>query len=151
MLVSYAYGRLPTYPPTVRLSVRPSAYPSCFFSTSADCLSVCPLPFRPPTARLSVRPSACPLFFSRHPPSTRHHLERQHAQRHRSGEYFDSLGHPPNKTLERYMNVVCSSWTYNSRQLQSVLSAFVVIIACIFLYTEKYRLNYEQYRRFKAL
>jgi len=41
------------------------------------------------------------------------------------------------------MNVVCSSWTYKSRQLQSVLSAFVVIIACIFLYTEKYRLNYE--------
>ena len=41
-----------------------------------------------------------------------------------SGEYFDSLGHPPNKTLERYMNVVCSSWTYNSRQFQSILSAF---------------------------
>ena len=40
-----------------------------------------------------------------------------------SGEYFDSLGRPHNKTVERYMNVVCS-WTYNSRQLQSVLSAF---------------------------
>ena len=23
------------------------------------------------------------------------------------GEYFGTLGHPPNKTLERYMNVVC--------------------------------------------
>ena len=43
-------------------------------------------------------------------------------------------GHPPNKTLECYMNVVCSSWTYNSRQLQSILGAFVVIIACIFVH-----------------
>ena len=68
----------------------------------------------------------------------------------RSGEYFDSLGHPPNKTLERYMNVVCSSWTYNSRQLQSVLSALWSLLR-VLLYTEKYRLNYEQYRRFKAL
>jgi len=32
------------------------------------------------------------------------------------------------------MNVVCSSWTYNSRQLQSILGAFVVIIACIFVH-----------------
>ena len=41
-----------------------------------------------------------------------------------TGEYFDSLGRAPDKSLERYMNAVCSSWTFNSRQLQSILSAF---------------------------
>jgi len=34
-------------------------------------------------------------------------------------------GHP----LECYMNVVCSSWTYNSRQLQSVLGDWVYFCA----------------------
>ena len=42
-----------------------------------------------------------------------------------TGEYFDFLGRAPNETFHRYMNAVCSSsWTYNSRQLQSILSAF---------------------------
>ena len=43
------------------------------------------------------------------------------------GEYFDSLGRAPNLLLERYMIAKCSKcskWTYNRRQLQSVLSAF---------------------------
>jgi len=40
------------------------------------------------------------------------------------GEFFDSLGRPPNNALKRYMNVVCKHWTFNSRQLQSVVSAF---------------------------
>ena len=42
------------------------------------------------------------------------------------GEYFDSLGRAPNLLLERYMVAKCSKWTYNRRQLQSVLSAFCV-------------------------
>jgi len=40
------------------------------------------------------------------------------------GEYFDSLGRAPNRTLEHYMSSKCSNWTYNRCQLQSVLSAF---------------------------
>jgi len=40
------------------------------------------------------------------------------------GECFDSLGRPPNNVLKRYMNVACKHWTFNSRQLQSVVSAF---------------------------
>jgi len=40
------------------------------------------------------------------------------------GEYFDPLGRSPPETLSRYMNFVCANWTYNSRQLQSIVSAF---------------------------
>ncbi len=36
-----------------------------------------------------------------------------------TGEYF---GRPPSKVLKRYMNVVCERWTFNARQLQSVVS-----------------------------
>ncbi len=41
-----------------------------------------------------------------------------------TGEYFDSFGRPPSKVLKRYMNVVCERWTFNARQLQSVVSNF---------------------------
>jgi len=41
-----------------------------------------------------------------------------------TGEYFDSFGRPPSKPLERYMNRSCKNWTFNSRQLQSVVSSF---------------------------
>jgi len=40
------------------------------------------------------------------------------------GEYFDSFGQPPTANFERYLNRHCSSWTFNSRQLQSVISRF---------------------------
>ena len=40
------------------------------------------------------------------------------------GEYFDSFGRRPTAYLERYMNRHCSSWTFNCRQLQSVMSRF---------------------------
>ena len=41
------------------------------------------------------------------------------------GEYFDSFGEPPTANFERYMDEHClSSWTFNSRQLQSVISRF---------------------------
>ena len=52
------------------------------------------------------------------------------------GEYFDSLGRAPDRALECYMNSKCTNWTYSRRQLQSILSAFVDIIACIFVYLE---------------
>ena len=40
------------------------------------------------------------------------------------GEYFDSFGRPPTVDFERYMDGHCSSWTFNRRQLQSVISRF---------------------------
>jgi len=40
------------------------------------------------------------------------------------GEYFDSFGRPPTANFERYLNRHCSSWTFNDRQLQSVISRF---------------------------
>jgi len=40
------------------------------------------------------------------------------------GEYFDSFGRRPTANFERYLNRHCSSWTFNRRQLQSVISKF---------------------------
>jgi len=44
----------------------------------------------------------------------------------------ESLGRARNRLLERYMIAKCSKWTYNRHQLQSILSAFVDIIASYF-------------------
>jgi hypothetical protein len=50
------------------------------------------------------------------------------------GEFFDSLGQPPNKTVEKYMNRECLHWIRSSKQLQSIISRFcglyVVFYAC---------------------
>jgi len=40
------------------------------------------------------------------------------------GEYFDSFGRRPTANFEQYMNRHYSSWTFNRRQLQSVISKF---------------------------
>jgi len=40
------------------------------------------------------------------------------------GEFFDSFGRGPDTLMERYMNGHCYSWSYNRRQLQSVVSRF---------------------------
>jgi hypothetical protein len=40
------------------------------------------------------------------------------------GEFFDSFGRPPNELFAEYMNKHCSSWIYNKKQLQSVVSKF---------------------------
>ena len=40
------------------------------------------------------------------------------------GEYFDSLGHPPTVDFAHYLNVHCSSWIFNRKQIQSVISRF---------------------------
>ena len=40
------------------------------------------------------------------------------------GELFDSFGRRPNVDFEHYMNRHCSSWNFNDRQLQSVVSKF---------------------------
>lgn len=49
--------------------------------------------------------------------------EDGHARRPR-GEVFDSLGQYPNAVIAAYMNDNCQTWTYNIRQLQSVISSF---------------------------
>jgi hypothetical protein len=51
------------------------------------------------------------------------------------GEYFDSCGRSPNEHFNRYMNANCISWTFNVKQLQSVVSAFCgfyVVVYCKF-------------------
>ena len=40
------------------------------------------------------------------------------------GEYFDSLGLKPLDCFKRYMTVQCIRWTYNKKQLQSIISKF---------------------------
>ena len=40
------------------------------------------------------------------------------------GEYFDSFGRRPTALFERYLNRHCTSWIYNDRQIQSVISKF---------------------------
>jgi hypothetical protein len=40
------------------------------------------------------------------------------------GEYFDSFGRLPEHIISSYLNKNCSVWTYNERQLQSVVSYF---------------------------
>jgi len=40
------------------------------------------------------------------------------------GEFFDSFGRRPDEKFERYMERHCSSWTFDDRQLQSVVSRF---------------------------
>ena len=55
--------------------------------------------------------------------------------RHGRGEFFDSFGRRPNAVFERYMNRHCSSWTFNVKQLQSIVSKFCghyCIYYCIF-------------------
>jgi len=42
----------------------------------------------------------------------------------RFGKYFDSLGRPPPVTFRRYLDRHCRYWSYNDRQLQSVVSRF---------------------------
>jgi hypothetical protein len=40
------------------------------------------------------------------------------------GEYFDSFGLQPNIMFERYMNIHCYAWTFNKKQMQSLISRF---------------------------
>ncbi len=40
------------------------------------------------------------------------------------GEYFDSFGREPDVRLKTYLNEHCKRWTFNRRQLQSVISKY---------------------------
>ena len=50
----------------------------------------------------------------------------------RRGEYFDSFGRQPPAVFEDYMNKHCISWSYNAKQLQSVVSSFCGAYCCVY-------------------
>jgi hypothetical protein len=49
------------------------------------------------------------------------------------GEYFDSFGRAPNEHFKHYLNANCRSWTFNKRQLQSIISAFCGFYCCVYV------------------
>ena len=58
-----------------------------------------------------------------------------HVDENGRGEYFDSFGRAPNEHFTRYMDTYCVRWTFNDKQLQSVVSAFCgfyVVVYCKF-------------------
>jgi hypothetical protein len=58
-----------------------------------------------------------------------------HVDNNGRGEYFDSFGRAPNEHFSRYMDAHCVRWTFNTKQLQSVVSAFCgfyVVVYCKF-------------------
>jgi len=51
-----------------------------------------------------------------------------------TGEYFDSLGERPPKLIESYLDRWLNNWTFNNRQIQSVISdvcGFYCVYFCI--------------------
>ena len=51
-----------------------------------------------------------------------------------TGEYFDSFGERPPKLLETYLDRWLKQWTFNNRQIQSVISdvcGFYCVYFCI--------------------
>jgi hypothetical protein len=48
------------------------------------------------------------------------------------GEYFDSFGRAPDKHFEAFMNKHCTRWTFNKRQLQSIISSFCGYYCCMY-------------------
>jgi hypothetical protein len=55
-----------------------------------------------------------------------------HVDTYGRGEYFDSFGRAPNKLFENYMNKHCTRWTFNKRQLQSIISSFCGYYCCMY-------------------
>ena len=55
-----------------------------------------------------------------------------HVDANGRGEYFDSFGRRPDEHFELYMNNNCSVWTYNKRQLQSIISSFCGFYCCVY-------------------
>jgi hypothetical protein len=49
-----------------------------------------------------------------------------------AGEFFDSFGRPPGRQFEHYMNKHCTSWMFNKRQLQSIISHFCGFYCCFY-------------------
>lgn len=56
-----------------------------------------------------------------------------HVDAYGRGEYFDSFGRAPTKDFEAYMNKHCNIWTFNKKQLQSVISSFCGYYCCMYV------------------
>ena len=48
------------------------------------------------------------------------------------GEFFDSFGQMPMPLFREYMNKHCRVWTFNGKQLQSILSSFCGHYCCFY-------------------
>jgi hypothetical protein len=48
------------------------------------------------------------------------------------GEYFDSFGRMPNEHFKLYMDTKCRIWTFNERQLQSVVTSLCGYYCCLY-------------------
>lgn len=55
-----------------------------------------------------------------------------HVDQYGRGEYFDSFGRPPDNRFEQYMNEHCTYWTFNKKQLQSLVSSFCGNYCCFY-------------------
>jgi len=55
-----------------------------------------------------------------------------HVDEEGRGEFFDSFGRAPNKHFEAYMNKHCIRWTFNRKQVQSIISTFCGYYCCMF-------------------
>ena len=56
-----------------------------------------------------------------------------YVDQHGRGEYFDSFGRPPDACFKRYMNKHCGHrWTFNNRQLQSIISSYCGHYCCFY-------------------
>jgi hypothetical protein len=48
------------------------------------------------------------------------------------GEFFDSFGRKPFDLFQNYMNEHCVDWTFNAKQLQSVVSDYCGFYCCFY-------------------
>ena len=48
------------------------------------------------------------------------------------GEFFDSLGREPGEPFYSFLNKHCRFWTFNDRQLQSIISSYCGQYCCFF-------------------
>lgn len=58
-----------------------------------------------------------------------------YVDRNSRGEFFDSLHQPAPLTIKNYLNKICTSWSTNTRQIQSAASRFCghyCIFYCLF-------------------
>jgi len=67
-------------------------------------------------------------------PSTKpgQHWIAIHVDEHGRGEYFDSFGRAHNKHFADYLNEHCRIWTFNKKQLQSIISSFCGYYCCMY-------------------
>lgn len=63
------------------------------------------------------------------------HWIAMHVDERGRGEYFDSFGRKPEDTFKTFLEKNCSSWIFNDKQLQSVISTFCgyyCVFYCLF-------------------